>query len=153
MLTGTDAHHQLLRYLQGEPGGDLWSGNTNFGGLFGSGRPDLIYSDAPNQVFEIKPEGSEAAGAAQLARYLNTPGANSIAGDFGLIFGRGSSITLTGGWFGETTYTYRPSALPGVVTYSVDQSSVFEQALRLFSQKPMGGPLPLPPRRPPIRIP
>ena len=153
LLVGTDAHYQLLRYLQGRDGDNVWSGNTTFGGLFGTGRPDLIYNDAPNQVYEIKPDGSEAAGAAQLNRYLNTAGAQATAGDFTRIFGGGSSITLAGGWFGDTTYTYSASTYSGVVTYQVDQSSVFEQAFRLFSQRPLGVPLPLPPRIPPVVVP
>ena len=152
MLVGTDAHYQLLKYLQGEYG-DVWSGNTAFGGLFGDGRPDLIYDEMPREVYEIKPEGSEMAGATQLLGYLNTAGSQAIAGDFDLIFGGASSLTLSGGWFGEATYTYGPSAYSGVVTYTVNQTNVFDQALRLFSQRPTGGTLPLPPRMPPIAVP
>src|SRR5262249_41120886 len=82
MLVGTDAHFQLLRYLEGRDGPGVWSGNSPLDGLFGGGRPDLIYNSAPYQVYEIKPVGSEAAGAAQLQGYLDSPGANGIVGDF-----------------------------------------------------------------------
>jgi hypothetical protein len=101
MLAGSDAHYQLLNYLQERDPG-MWSGNVGFGGLFGGGRPDLIYDSSPYEVYEIKPDGADAAGAAQLARYLNTPGSNSIAGDAQRIFGGLSKFSLPGGWFGGT---------------------------------------------------
>jgi len=72
-------------------------------------RPDLVYNDGlPYQAFEIKPDGSEAAGEAQLGRYLKTAGSQSIAGNSDLIFQGASSLTVNGGWFG-TDYTYSPS--------------------------------------------
>jgi hypothetical protein len=37
-----------------------------------------------------------------------------------------------------------------VVTYTVDNQSVYEEALRLFSQRPKGTPLYLPARTPPV---
>jgi hypothetical protein len=152
MLVGTDAHYQLLRYLQGEEPG-MWSGNIGFDGLFGSGRPDLVYDAAPFEIYEIKSVGSDAAGRDQLQEYLNASGSQAIPGNFLRVFGQDSSIRLTGGWFGETTYTYSPGAFEGVIIYNVDQRSVFEQALKLFFQNPVGGPLPLPPRMPPILVP
>jgi hypothetical protein len=152
MLAGSDAHFQLLSYLQGRDP-DMWQGNIGLAGTYGGGRPDLIYDSMPRDIFEIKPDGSAAQGAAQLQGYLNTPGAQSVAGNFDLIFRGSSSLTLTGGWFGDATYTYTSSAFPGVVTYSVGSSDTFEFAKNLFSQRPFGAPLPLPPRLPPILLP
>jgi hypothetical protein len=151
MLVGTDAHYQLGAYLQQKDPG-MWSVNTTLGGIFGSGRPDLIYDSMPRDVFEIKPDGSDAAGAVQLQGYLNTPGAQSVAGNSSLVFGTGSSLTLTGGWFGEARYTYSPSSSPAVITYDVETPDVFQTARSLF-QKPSGSPLILPPRVPPIIVP
>ena len=132
----------------------MWQGNTTLGGIFGDGRPDLIYDNMPMDVFEIKPDGSAALGAAQLQGYLNTPGAQAVPGNFGLIFQGAPSLSLTGGWFGDVTYTYSPSPdYPGVVTYSVSSPDIFERASRLFTQRPSGGPLPLPPRLPPVLVP
>jgi hypothetical protein len=114
----------------------------------------LIYDSMPRDVFEIKPDGSAAAGAAQLQGYLNTPGSQAVAGSFSLIF-KGSdapNVTLSGGWFGEATYTYSPSAFPGVVTYSVGSSETFQQARSLFSQTTPRS-FPLPPRLPPTVVP
>jgi RHS repeat-associated protein len=153
MLVGTDAHFQLTAYLQQRDPG-LWDeSNTTMGGIF-SGRPDLIYDSMPRDVFEIKPDGSAASGAAQLQGYLNTPGSQAVAGNFNLIF-KGTdapNVTLSGGWFGEATYTYSASAFPGVVTYSVGSSETFTQARSLFSQT-TPSPFPLPPRFPPTVVP
>jgi RHS repeat-associated protein len=153
MLVGSDAHYQLTSYLQRRDPG-LWDdGNTTLGGIFGSGRPDLIYDSMPRNVFEIKPQGSDAAGNAQLTTYLNSPGAQAVAGDYGLIF-KGAdapSFTLTGGWFGEARYTYSPSAYysAGVVIYSVS-SGTFEAVGGLIKTPNF---FPLPPRLPPIVVP
>jgi hypothetical protein len=75
-----------------------------------------------------------------------------VAGDFDLIFQGSPFIRITGGWFGNTEYTFRPSKFPGVVTYTVEDINIFEQALRLFTQRPAGMPLPLGPRIPPILV-
>lgn len=92
--------------------------DTNLDGLFGSERPDLIYGESPLSVYEIKPTGSDAAGYAQLQEYLNTSGANAVAGSSLLIFKGNPSLTLeANGFVGRTTYTYTP----GVVTYTVDR--------------------------------
>ena len=45
------------------------------------------------------------------------------------------------------------SADPYVPDPTNGQASVFEQAFRLFSQRPLGVPLPLPPRIPPVVVP
>jgi len=124
---------------------DVWHGNPTLGGMFGNRRPDLIYGESPGLVYEIKPSGSEAAGAAQLQDYLGTPGANAITGDSFTIFRGAPSLTLDSHWFpGRTTYTFAPSGYDGVVTYTVNQQTIFQQVLQAFRQRPVGGPSPLP---------
>ena len=132
----------------------MWDGsNTTLGGLFENKRPDLIYDSMPRDIFEIKPQGSEALGAVQLNEYLNIPGTQSIPGSFGLIFRGDSSLTLSGGRSSEARYTYSPSSYPGVVSYRVSGDDIFQQFRGFFSQRPTGMPLPLPPRLPPVVIP
>jgi RHS repeat-associated protein len=144
-LVGQDAHQVILNWLQSGPNGALWSGNTTFGGLFGSGRPDLIYGLDPMEVFEIKPAESVAAGAIQLQGYLNTAGGTAAAGSFSSIFNGAPSLTLESSWFfGRTTYTFAPSQYPGVVGYTVNNRSVFEDIAQAFRQRPSGAPSPLP---------
>jgi len=146
LLVGQDAHQVLLDWLQSRRDGDLWSGNTIWDGLFGTGRPDLVYSDTdPLSVYEIKPDGSAAAGAGQLQRYVSTSDGAAVAGPFGLIFGSAPSLTLSSQWFfGRTTYTYTPSSYPGIITYTVNNQSVFQDVVQAFQQRPAGGPSPLP---------
>jgi hypothetical protein len=146
MLVGTDAHYQLLKHLQ-DRDQDMWTGNTTLDGMFDRGRPDLIYASLPKQIFEIKAYGSDAEGAAQLKGYLDTPGAQAMAGNTDIIFQGRPFFTLSGGWFGEAKYTYRPGAFPGIVTYTVKEDDVFQQALNLFILRPIAMPLMLPPRR------
>ena len=146
MLAGQDAHQALLTWLKTGGDGDLWSGNTTWDGLFGTGRPDLVYAGTnPLSVYEIKPDGSAAAGAAQLQRYLNTADEDAVAGDFFHIFRGAPSLTFSSQWFlGRTTYTYTPSSYLGVVTYTVDNQSVFQDISQAFRQRPVGAPSPLP---------
>jgi len=150
LLAGQDAHNVLLRYLEGQPqNGSYWSGNNTFGGLFGSGRPDLIFSlTDPLSIYEIKPLGSDAAAEAQLSQYLLSAGGAAMAGDNRFIFGGASSLTLNSDWFfGRTTYTYFPGQ-NGVITYAVDNTNVFQEIWRAYTSRPNGGslvPFPLSP--------
>lgn len=143
MLAGTDAHRALLAYLKSED--PSWTGNTTYDALFGTGRPDLIYPSDPLSAYEIKADGSDAAGAAQLQRYLNTADGAAMAGSFLRIFRGAPSLTLESGWFPmRTTYTYSPGLYPGVVTYTIDRPSVLQEIYSVFQQKPRGAPMPLP---------
>jgi RHS repeat-associated protein len=154
MYAGADAHEVLGRHLmERDPG--RWETNTNMGGLFGKGRPDLVYSDefsGSSSVYEIKPAGSERAAEAQLGRYLNSvDGLKFSAGDPGIIFQGAPSLTLSAQrLFGHTAYTYTPGANPGVVTYTLDNSRAFDEVYKAFKQKPKGAPMPVPL---PLRIP
>jgi hypothetical protein len=153
-LVGQDAHQVLLTWLMTGPDGKMWSGNITGGGLFGRGRPDLLYDSKPKEAYEIKPSGAEAAGAAQLARYLRAAGGAAIPGSFERIFGSKPKLTLQSSWFfGRTTYTYSPSSYPGVVTYTVENTSVFQDIFQAFRQRPAGGPSPLPLPPPPLPLP
>lgn len=51
----------------------------------------------------------------------------AVAGDLNLIFRGAPAIRLPGGWFPQATYTYRPSSIPGVVTYEIDNPGLVEQ--------------------------
>ncbi len=146
MLVGTDAGTALLRHLQGRRDGNRWLGDTSFGGLFGRGRADLIYKGDPNFVYETKVDGSDAAGAAQLEGYLSRCAGECIAGDDYTLFKGASSLSLDSiSFFSRTTYTYTPSAFyRGVVTYTVNDTSVFDQVLQAYQNRPVGGPSPLP---------
>jgi RHS repeat-associated protein len=149
MLAGREAHQLLLEYLQ-ERDGDVWSGDNTYGGLFGSKRPDLIFNrEGVVDIFEIKPAGSDALGAKQLQGYLDIAGSAASPGPFGLIFTPlDPIITRTGAWFGAS-YTFKPGAYSGVVVYSVDQSSLADQILKVLNQKPSGIVWPGSKRRPP----
>lgn len=142
----------LLNSLRLGGDGPKWSGNTRFDGLFGAGRADLIYEINPSEIFEVKPAGAEAAGAAQLSGYLVKAGGKAVAGSFKRIFNDKPNLTLQSEWFfGRTTYTYSPSAYAGVVTYTVNNTSVFQDIAQAFRQRPAGGPSPLP--LPPLPVP
>jgi hypothetical protein len=146
-LVGTDAHQVLLNYLQSGPDGAQWTGNVGLGGLFGGGRPDLLYSlsDGVNYGgWEIKPLGQDAAAAAQLQGYIDAAGSRVSAGDNALIFRGAPTLMLDSNWFwGRTTYTYYSGA-NGVVTYSVNNTNVFQQVFQAFAKRPAGGASPLP---------
>lgn len=97
----------------------------------------------------MKPQGSEVAGSLQLQVYLQV-GANKavVAGDLNLIFQGGESITIPGGWFSATTYTFRRTNFPGVVTYTINNPSLleqFERAIEKNNGRIPGLPWPLPP--------
>ena len=111
----------LLSYLQEGPDASLWSGNISLGGLFGGGRPDLLYNLAAGMYagWEIKPTGQDDAANAQLQRYVNASDSRLIPGDNSLIFPAQQSTTLTGGWFDNNHYTYSPGRYDGTVTYSI----------------------------------
>lgn len=143
MLTGTDADQVLRNHLMSRPGdGQYWSGNLAMGGIFGGGRPDLLYSvDGVNyQGWELKTNEPEAE--AQWATRSNLP-----RGDNNLIFRGQPSITLDANWgYGWTTYTYTPGSQPGIVTYTVNDRSVFDQFLQALGNPQPGIPwLPLGP--------
>jgi hypothetical protein len=147
-LAGTDAHRVLLEHLRSGPQGERWSGNVGLRGLFGGGRPDLLYALPPDSLnyygWEVKPVGQEAAAAAQLERYISAAGSRVSAGNNSLIFQGAPTLTLESNWFlGRTTYTYYPGA-SGVVTYSVNDTSVFQQIIEAFKGRPAGAPSPLP---------
>jgi hypothetical protein len=136
MFFGTDADAVLRNELIARDPVS-WSGNTTFGGLFGRQRPDLLYRAGgfgTLNVFEVKPRGLEDVGADQLRGYITSASAvrgGAVIGDFDLIFQGQASITLEGRWF-ETTYTFRPSSRPGVVTYTIDRPSLvkkFQEAI------------------------
>ena len=137
MFFGTDADRVLRGYLQERDGNPPWSGNHTWNGTFGRLRPDLIYNDQniPPNLFEIKPLGSEVAGALQLQGYLQLGvSKGAVPGDLNLIFQGSESITLPGTWFSSTTYTFRRTNLPGVVTYTVDNPSLLELFERAIQQ-------------------
>lgn len=150
MLVGTDAHQTLLNWLRAQLNGDLWSlSNTAFGGMFGGGRPDLIYGDedtAPLPGWEIKPYGQDAA--AQLLTYTSAPGSQLVPGDNALIFQGAVSLGLEStGFLGleKVEYTYYPSSYRGVVTYSVDTQWVFSyvaSSYRAGKRAPLAQPAP-----------
>lgn len=157
MLRGVDAHYQLLDYLKSQPGGARWSGNITLLGLFGDLRPDLTYQgDGRTEIWEIKPVGQDGAAKAQLALYeeqaelrgeIVSPGENSR------IFREGeTSFRLNGGWFSSAQYEYYRRD-NGVVTYKDIDGIGSAAGLKIWQQWPGVGPLPLPPKRGPFRIP
>jgi RHS repeat-associated protein len=130
MFFGTDADRVLRAYLQARDGSPPWSGNHTWNGTFGRMRPDIMYRDGsiPPNLFEVKAAGSEAAGLLQLQMYLQMGASKgAVAGDLNLIFQGSESITLPGGWFSSTTYTFRKTGMPGVVTYTINSPSLVEQ--------------------------
>jgi hypothetical protein len=150
MMTGMDAHNVLAEHLaQRDARVGIWTSNTTFGGTFGTGRPDLIYTGGGttnSNVYELKPLGHEAEAQSQLQGYPRSSTAlNTVAGDLNFVFRDASPITPRSQWFlGRTTYTYTPGSVPGVVLYSVDRTSVFQEDYRAFQAKPKGAPMPFP---------
>lgn len=123
--------------MQQRDGSPPWDGNITWGGIFGRLRPDLIYNDGnlPPNLFELKPVGSEAAGALQLQTYLSMAAAKgAVAGDMTLIFQHSETIVIPGAWFSATTYTFKRTNVPGVVTYTIDNPSLLEQFERAIQK-------------------
>lgn len=139
MLVGQDAHSTLAIYLaRRDPG--LWGSNTTWDGAFGFYRADLVYSGNPGEteVYEIKPAGSDAAGEAQLQKYLAVSAdPTTVAGDNNIIFRGQPVLTLSSpSWWGGTTqYSYYPSLqYPGVVVYEATNQNIFSMVASWYAQ-------------------
>lgn len=149
-------HQDRAGRLVPDVDGHQWPGNVALGGRFGGGRQDLIYdplTDDPLSIFEIKPQGSDAAAQSQLQGYLATSDGEAVAGDQSLIFTHGPTITLSGGWFGAT-YTYSAGEFPGTVVYTTDdRGSVVDFVTKFFGSRQSGAPMPWPPSIPPVLVP
>lgn len=156
-LVGQDAHQVLLRYLQARDIatlGDVWDGNTGLSGLFGGGRPDLLY-DLPSGGYygwEIKPYGQDADALIQLQRYIAAAAGDLIRGDNTLIFGTSSTLTLPSIWFFQRTeYTYY-SGVSGVVTYKATDTGIFEFVTSAYKKRTDRGQSLVPFAPPPLPI-
>jgi len=161
VFTGMDAHAMLGQALQSvDPS---WELNTTLGGLFGVERPDILRKNPATNaldVWELKPAGQEAVRANQLDRYLGTVNATSNiarAGDNQTVldqlakFRQANPVPglapnqLESNWFaGRTTYTINKTSTPGVLTYTVDNQSLWKDIAEVFRKRvPETSPLPL----------
>ena len=150
ILVGQNAHAVLLAYLvtqnpmgiQGE-----FSGNIALGGLFGGGRPDILYqwwsqvvdNDGRYYGWELKPYGQDAAAKAQLDDYIKASGGKLQVGNNDWIFQGRQSFTLESTWFaGRTDFTYFKGA-NGVITYKETNSNIFEWVTARYKERTSRG--------------
>ena len=171
VFTGMDAHAMLGQALKSvDPSWDI---NTSLDGLFGINQPDVMHKNPATgalDVWELKPAGQEAVGLNQLKGYLNTVNAASSiaqAGDNQAVLDQlakfrqanpvpGLALNqLESNWFaGRATYTINKTSVPGVLTYTVDNQSVWKDIAEAFRKRVPGtSPLPLLPPLPFIPLP
>lgn len=147
-LRGIDAHNALAQYLiEQDPG--HWTYNLGLSRMFGGKRPDYIYDEI--YMYELKPAGSEAAGAKQLEDYIITARGKGGIYDYGpddLVFGAKKFISIDRDglmyrFFGvRTTYTYRPAGKPGVISYTTAHD--YYEMQRALSRTPSFSPIKVP---------